>query len=157
MFDSFVTNLKLLASGLDVTESDKLIRNTIAHKSLDERVRQRCLEKSKNLTLEMAIDIGRMFKAAKDGMQVISAEDPKVEVNKLAWKNGLSKKNGSSTKNNSSKKKNEKVEKCDRCGYNAHKPQEKFNCRSQRNCPLDNKCLTTSLIYTECTNNIYDS
>ena len=95
----------------------------------------------------MAIDIGRMFEATKDGIQVMSGEDPKVEVNKLAWKNGLSQKNGSSKKNNSSKKKNEKVEKCDRCGYNAHKPQEKFNCRSQRNCPLDNKCLTTSLIY----------
>ena len=118
-FDSFVTDLKLLARGLDMTESDKLIPNAIACKSLDERVRQRCLEKSKNLTLEMAIDIGRMFEATKDGMQVMSGEDPKVEVNKLVWKNGPSKKNGSS------KKKNEKVQKCDRCGYNAHKPQEK--------------------------------
>ena len=66
----------------------------------------------------MAIDIGRMFEATKDGKQVMSGEDPKVEVNKLAWKNGSSKKNGSF------KKKNEKVQKCDRCGYNAHKPQE---------------------------------
>jgi len=56
------------------------------------------LEKSKNLTLEMAIDIGRMFEATKDGMQVMSGEDPKVEVNKLAWKNGSSKKNGTSKK-----------------------------------------------------------
>ena len=45
-----------------------------------------------------------MFKATKDGMQMMSGEDPKVEVSKLAWKNGSSK------KNNSSKKKNEKVE-----------------------------------------------
>ena len=50
-------------------------------------MRQRCLEKSKNLTLEMAIDIVRMFEATKDGKQVMSGEDPKVEVNKLAWKN----------------------------------------------------------------------
>ena len=42
-FDSFVTNLKLLARGLDTTESDKLIRNAIACKSLDERKRQRSL------------------------------------------------------------------------------------------------------------------
>ena len=35
-FDSFVTDLKLLARGLDMTETDKLIRNAIACKSLDE-------------------------------------------------------------------------------------------------------------------------
>ena len=89
-FDSFVTDLKLLARGLDMTETDKLIRNAIACKSLDERVRQRCLEKSKNLTLETAIDIGRMFGATRDGLQVMSGEDPRVEVNKLAWRNSSS-------------------------------------------------------------------
>ena len=129
-FDSFVTDLKLLARDLDMTESNKLIRNAIACKSLDERVRQRCLEKSKNLTLEMAIDIGRMFEATKDGMQEMSGEDPKVEVNKLAWKNDSSKKNGLSKKNGSFKKKSEQVQKCDRCGYNAHKPQEKCPARN---------------------------
>ena len=41
----------------------------------------------KNLTLETAIDIGRMFEATRDGMQVMSGEDPRVEVNKLAWRN----------------------------------------------------------------------
>ena len=40
-FDSFVTDLKLLARGLDMTETNKLIRNAIACKSLDKRVRQR--------------------------------------------------------------------------------------------------------------------
>ena len=67
-FDSFVTDLKLLASGLDTTETSNLIRNAIACKSLDERVQQRCLEKSKNLTLETTISIGRMFKATRDGL-----------------------------------------------------------------------------------------
>ena len=67
-FDSFVTDLKLLASGLDTTETSNLIRNAIACKSLDERVQQRCLEKSKNLTLETAISIGRMFEATRDGL-----------------------------------------------------------------------------------------
>ena len=32
-FDSFVTYLKLLARGLDITETEKLIRNAIACKS----------------------------------------------------------------------------------------------------------------------------
>ena len=46
-FDAFVTDLKLLARGLDMAETNKLICNAVACKSLDERVRQRCLEKSK--------------------------------------------------------------------------------------------------------------
>ena len=119
-FDSFVTNLKLLASGLDMTESNKLIRNGIACKSLDERVKQRCLEKSNSLTLKMAIDFSWSFEVTKDGMQVMSGEDPKAEVNKLAWKNSSSKKNGLS------KKKHDQVQKCNMSGYNAHKQQEKM-------------------------------
>ena len=114
--------LKLLARGLDMTESNKLIRNAIA--SLDEQVRQRCLEKSKSFTLEMANDIGRMFEVSKDGMQMMSGEDPNLEVKKITWKNG------------SSKKKNEQVQKCYRCGYNAHKPQEKYPAGNE----LCNKC-----------------
>ncbi|RMX56429.1 hypothetical protein pdam_00008849, partial [Pocillopora damicornis] len=46
-----------------MTETNKFIRNVIACKSLDERVRQRFLEKSKNLTLETTASIGRMFEA----------------------------------------------------------------------------------------------
>ena len=89
-FDSFVTALKLLARGLDMRETDKLIRNAIACKSLQEQVRQRCLEKSNDLTLETANDIGRMLEAISDGLQVMSGEDPRVEVNKLAWRNSSS-------------------------------------------------------------------
>ena len=85
-FDSFVTDLKLLARGLDIAETDKLIRNAIACKPHDERVRQRCLEKSKTLTLDTAIDIGRMFEETKDGLQVMSGEDPGVEVDKIMRK-----------------------------------------------------------------------
>ena len=130
-FDSFVTDLKLLARGLDMTETNKLIRNAIACKSLDERVRQRCLEKSKNLTLEMAIDIGRMFEATKDGMQVMSGEDPKVEVNKLAWRDGSSKKSKTRGKQKTPKENNEQVQKCGRCGYNVHKPQDKCPAKNE--------------------------
>ena len=131
-FDSFVTDLKLLARGLDMTETNKLIRNAIACKSLDERVRQRCLEKSKNLTLEMAIDIGRMFEATKDGMQVMSGEDPKVEVNKLAWRDGSSKKSKTRGKQKTPKENNEQVQKCGRCGYNVHKPQDKCPAKNEQ-------------------------
>ena len=48
-----------------MTETNKFIRNVIACKSLDEQVRQRFLEKTKNLTLETTISIGRMFEATR--------------------------------------------------------------------------------------------
>ena len=131
-FDSFVTDLMPLAQGLDISETDKLIRNAIARKSLDERVRQRCLENSKNLTLEIAIDIGPMFEATRDGMRVMSGEDPRVEVNKLAWKNGSSRRFKKPVKPKAPiKESNEQPQNSDRWGYNAHKPQEK--------CPARNK------------------
>ena len=131
-FDSFVTDLKLLARGLDMTETDKLIRNAIACKSLDEQVRQRCLEKSKNLTLETAIDIGRMFDATRDGLRVMSGEDPRVEVNKLAWSNGSSRRSKKPGKPKTHiKESNEQPQKCDRCRYNARKPQEKCPARNE--------------------------
>ncbi len=133
-FDTFVTDLKLLARGLDIKETDKLIRNAIACKSLDERVRQRCLEKSKNLTLEEAINIGRLFEATKDGMQVMADEDPNVAVHRVATKTSGVK--NRRDKIDSSMSKNEeqrqaKSPKCQRCGYNSHIPQEKCPAKSQ--------------------------
>ncbi len=125
--DSFVTDLKLLARGLDMTVTNKLIRNVIACKSLDER----CLEKSKNLTLEMAIDIGWMFEATKDGIQVMSGEDPKVKVNKLAWRDGSTKRSKTRGKQKILKENNEQVQKCGRCGYNVHKPQDKCPAKKE--------------------------
>ena len=114
-----------------MTETDKLIRNAIACKSLDEQVRQRCLEKSKNLTLETAIDIGGMFDATRDGLRVMSGEDPRVEVNKLAWSNGSSRRSKKPGKPKTHiKESNEQPQKCDRCGYNAHKTQEKCPARN---------------------------
>ena len=133
-FDTFVADLKLLACGLDIKETDKLIRNAIACKSLDERVRQHCLEKSKNLTLEEAINIGRLFEATKDGMQVMVDEDPNVAVHRVATKTSGVK--NQRDKIDSSMSKNEeqrqaKSPKCQRCGYNSHKPQEKCPEKSQ--------------------------
>ena len=132
-FDSFVTDLKVLARGLDMTETNKLIRNAIACKSLDERVH---LEKSKNLTLETAISIGRMFEATRDGLQVMSGEDPRIEVSKVTWKKDSSRQHKKARNFKKPKGNNEQAQKCDRCGYNAHKPQEKCPAKNE-SC---NKC-----------------
>ena len=115
-------------SGLDMTETNKLIRNAIACKSLDERVR---LEKSKNLTLETAISIGRMFKATRDGLQVMSGEDPRIEVSKVTWKKDSSRQHKKTRNFKKPKGNNEQAQKCDRRGYNAHKPQEKCPAKNE--------------------------
>ncbi|PFX14384.1 Transposon Tf2-9 polyprotein [Stylophora pistillata] len=75
-FDSFVADLKLLACGLDMTVSNKLIRNVIACKSLDERygmIKGALQSRRTNI-------YSRMFEATKDRMQVMPGEDPNVEV-----------------------------------------------------------------------------
>ena len=113
-FDSFVTDLRLLARGLEMTETNKLIRKVIACKLLDEGVRQRCLEKSKNLTLETAISIGRMFEATRDGLQVMSVEDPRIEVSKVKWKKDSSRQHKKARNFKKPKGNNEQAQKCDR-------------------------------------------
>jgi hypothetical protein len=70
-FNDFVTDLKLLARGLGLKDTDKLIRNAIACKSTDERLRQRCLEKGAELTLDKAIELGRQRKATNEGLKLI--------------------------------------------------------------------------------------
>ena len=94
-----------------MTETNKSIRNAIACKSLDERVR---LEKSKNLTLEAAIS-GRMFEATRDGLQVMSAEDPRIEVSKVTWKKDSSRQHKKARNFKKPKGNNEQAPKCDRC------------------------------------------
>ena len=104
-------------------ETDKLIWNAISCKSLNERVRQRCLDK-RNLIIETAIDI------TKDGMQLMSAEDPRVQVHKLGMGNGSSRRPKKQGKQKTPKWNNEQPQKCDRGGYNDHKPQEKCPARN---------------------------
>ena len=126
-FDAFVTDLKLLARGLDMAENGKLIRNAIACKSLDERVRQLCLEKSKGLTLDTAIEIDQLFEVTKDVMQVMAGEDPKVEINALDDRNGVPRRRRK-LRNQAERK--GKSQCCMRCGYNPHKKNEKCSAKN---------------------------
>ena len=100
------------------------MRNAIACKSLDERVKQHCLEKSKNLTLETAINMGRLFDATKDGMKVITGEDPKVLVHGVP----LPKPNRHPKCKNQTDRKSQSAK---RCGHNSHKPQEICPAKNQ--------------------------
>ncbi len=80
IFDDFVLDLKLLSRDLGVQDTDKLfvIPNVIACRSSDERVRQRCVEKGANLTLDDATETGRTFESANKSMQLLEEEDSKI-------------------------------------------------------------------------------
>ena len=65
-------------------------------------------------------------------MQVMSGEDPRVEVNKLAWRNGSCQRTQKTGKPKTQIiESNEQPQKCDRYGYNAHKPQVKCPARNE--------------------------
>ena len=129
-------DLKLLAWGLDITETNKLIRNAIACNHWMNEYDNVAWKKSKNLTLETAISIGWMFEATRDGLQVTSSEDPRIEVSKVTWKKDSSRQHKKARNFKKPKSNNEQAQKCDRCGYSAHKPQEKCPAKNE----LCNKC-----------------
>ena len=142
-FDDFVTDLQLLARGLDIAETEKLIRNAIACKSLDGRVRQRCIDKGVRLTLEEAVDIGRTIESTKDSMKMIEGEDSKVSINKMykAKRGGLNRGRGPNRQSGKhsftadgpgSRPDRPRGDMCRRCGRPWHKPQEECPARKAR-------------------------
>ena len=77
-----------------------------------------------------------MFEATREELQVMSGEDPRIEVSKVTWKKDSSKQHKKARNFKKPKGNNEQVQKCDRCGYNAHKPQGKCPAKNE-SC---NKC-----------------
>jgi hypothetical protein len=157
-FDDFVTSLILLARGMDITESEKLIHNAIACRSQDERVRQKCVQKGRNLTLDDAIEIGRSFESTQDTVKIMTGEDPKVAVNKLSNSKQRpmrrrSRKSTPPTRNQKNPNPNNSRDKCIRCGADGHKPQERCPAKRDR-CSKCRKighwasqCLSRASIY----------
>jgi len=141
-FNDFVTDLKILVKGLSLQESDKLVRNAIACKSRDERVRQRCLEKGAELTLEQAIELGRQCEATKEGLKLIDGEDSKITVNKLAQKSSDKAKFRRKNKSNETSKQTDSKatpsKNCRRCGYENHKSGQKCPAKNET-CKLCHK------------------
>lgn len=71
-FDKFVTDLKVLIKDCNYGDnSDRMIRDAIAIRSYDIRVREKCLEKDPSLTLEQAIRIGQNQEVAKSSLKFI--------------------------------------------------------------------------------------
>jgi len=116
-FDDFVTDLILLARGLDIGDSEKLIRNAIACRSLDDRVRQKCIEKGATLTLKQAIEVGKTFEATRSNMKIIDGGD-RVPVHHIT------RKKPASSKYKAPQPKQLYSKSCHRCGRQCHKAHE---------------------------------
>ena len=79
------------------------------------------------MTLDTAIEIGRMFETIKDGMQVTAGEDPKVEINALDDRNGLPRRR---RKPRSQAERKRKAQRCMRCGNYSHLQNEKYPAKN---------------------------
>ena len=66
-----------------------------------------------------------MFEATKDGMQVMAGEDPRVAVNTVTSKPGPPRRRINQKKYKQPLETSDQQDKCGKCGYRAHKPQEK--------------------------------
>jgi transposase InsO family protein len=72
-FDNFVTDLRVLVKGCRYNEEERMIRDAIVLRSLHQQVQERCLEYGDELTLDIAVNIGRNHEAAQDSLKVIEA------------------------------------------------------------------------------------
>ena len=79
-FDKFVTSLKVFVKqcGYDGSE-DRMVRDAIVLRSHHSAVREKCLDKCDDLTLEMAVNIGQNHEISLESMEAIEDdEDGKV-------------------------------------------------------------------------------
>ena len=125
--DSFVTDLKLLIKDCNYQEEERMLRDAIAVKSVNQRVREKCLNEGDSLTLAKAIQIGQNFEVAQDSLRAINKES---EVHSLQHKS----KDKKSFKAHQKPQERPKLtgkgnQKCSRCGYN----------RSHKSCPAEGK------------------
>ena len=74
-FDNFVTDLKIMVKGCGYTQEERMLRDQIVLGSHHSAVREKCIDKGDELTLDDAISIGQSYEVAQDSLKVISAED----------------------------------------------------------------------------------
>lgn len=82
-FDDFVTALRILIRDCGFVEEERMLRDAIVLRSHSATVREKCLDKGNDLTLDKAIQIGQNHEASQESMKVIDSrvdEDPKVHA-----------------------------------------------------------------------------
>ena len=63
-FDKFVTDLRILVKDCCYVEENRMLRDAIVLRSSHAAVREKCLEKGDDLTLDMAIGIGQNYETS---------------------------------------------------------------------------------------------
>ena len=133
-FDNFVTDLRILVKDCGYVEEDRMLRDTIMLRSSHAAVREKCLEKGDDLTLEMAIGIGQNYETSQESMRAIGIdEDPTIDAVKTGKSNAprRSYNRPQSRFTQHRFKKKAPNTKCMKCGYDhnhARCPAKDSNC-----------------------------
>ena len=85
-FDTFVTDLKLLVKDCSYPNPDKMVRDGIVFGTNSAKVREKLINVGSELTLEKAVDVGRLHEISKAQLQSMAVGLPGGEqtVNKLS-------------------------------------------------------------------------
>ena len=133
-FDNFVTDLRILVKDCSYVEEKRMLRDAIVLRSSHAAVREKCLEKGDDLTLDVAIGIGQNYETLQESMRAIGIdEDPTVHAVKTAKSNAPRhsyNRPQSRFKKHGFKKKASDT-KCMKCGYDRNRaccPTKDSNC-----------------------------
>ena len=120
-FDDFVTALRILVKDCGYgTMENRMLRDAIVLRSRHPTVMEKCFDKGEELTLDMAINIGRNYETLQESIRVVGIdEDKKVNAVRNFKKPQKSYKKA---QKKSAKPKTETSNECGRCGYDtSHK------------------------------------
>ena len=127
-FDDFVMALRVLIKDCGFAEEERMLRDAIVLRSHSATVREKCLDKGNELTLEKAIQIGQNHEASQESMRVIDArvdEDPKVHTVQTKSRNHRGRQ-GKPAAAEAARKTAQAN--CGRCGYsNSHESCPAYN------------------------------
>ena len=80
-FDNFVTDLCIPVKDCGYVEENRMLRDAIVLRSSHAAVREKCLKKDDDLTLDMAVGIGQNYETSQESMRSIGIdEDPTVHT-----------------------------------------------------------------------------
>ena len=152
-FDNFVTDLKLLVRDCAYADPDRMVRDAIVLRSHHDKVREYCLDKGDELTLDMAITIGRNHETSQESMRVINhGEDASVNAisrgrrsaQRPSYRNRDNRPATSDRRSTTSRRNPEarnpeaRNRKCNKCGYNTHRKHESCPAKGKQ-CDFCNK------------------
>ena len=149
-FDDFVTDLRRLIQDCGYgDQEDRMLRDAIVLRAYHAKVREKCLDKGDDLTLQMAITYGQSYEASSQSMKMIEDKKLTDDLNKLFFDDTRKPKKGSGGKPNSndngqgdsqssdkdklSKKKRIRPPACKHCARN-HKGECRFKNMTCHRC-----------------------